>query len=498
MTFHKSFVVSSVNYHKLLLEEANRKHDVPLNLPPQLNPATDEHRPVYCDELGRMMQEPERHFAFAPLHGPPPKVATPGEPAPAKSAPPSAEPSLASDAKPFVCSVCNKAFRLKLSAQQHVEGNHRGEAGAHVIEAGAPAKVQTVASAKGASRGLAALPNPLLQLMADVDTPAVEGVSLAPLEAPVVFTPPTEAEIDTLLLECWDEVGRAVAGTEYRAASSYIVGNTSAEQAAKDGEHATLSITASAASTSLAGATGSANPLAARLARDAPSTSGFTSPFVNAANIDAAMPKTHTSARLERKFKCEHCGKAYRLLDAVLNHYQMAHESEPTPEVLARFKSLDNPFDKTLSAAAEDAACASKAAAESDAAVRGDGFAAAPIPEVELCAHIRAASNVTLVGRVRELRHGYVQAEPVTQLLVQVDDDGDEPGSSAWSELVTVRCFGENFSARLKANAEDGTLVALTGMLKLNHHVDTDSGESYPYPYVRVLEPFGTITVLAA
>jgi hypothetical protein len=540
VSFNKDFIVSQIDYHMLLLDEANRKHCVPLNVPPQLNPPTDEHKPVFTDALGAKMQEPERHFGFAPLHGPPPRLPE-MEPKVVKRAlpPPAAKPAPATatagnkmfeDAKPFKCNLCNKQFRMKLAAEQHIESQHAGDATAKIIETPSPdatkkgtatettkaAETSTpVAASKTSS--LSAGPNPLVELMANM-LPLAGDVAVGleiPTEPPVIFTLPTDDEIDALLLDTWDPVAKKTFGDAFKPTATFVVSDTDAEVAQRnaaaglDSFAAVVGKVKDAETKNAAGGGGapSGNALAAHAARTGLQTGGFASPFVNANNYNTPMPTTHTTTRLERKFKCDLCPKTFRLFDAVVNHYQVAHDCEPSDAKIAEFKALDNPHVPALQVAAASEAAHAAAAASSDAqavaaAMSTDGAKEVkpPIPVVDLAAHIRAGSNMVLMGQVREVRFGFVKADPVAQLLVQVDTPRQNAAApdEVETEYFTVRCFGEQYSDLLKPSLEAGSTVLIHGTLKLNFHLDTDSGETFPYPYVKVVPPYGDVVQLQA
>jgi hypothetical protein len=376
-----------------------------------------------------------------------------------------------------------------------------------------------------------------------------------PSEPPVIFALPTDNDIDALLLNTWDEVAAKVHGKAFKPCASFIVSDTDSEVAQKmaaAGENhfgaaagkAATDPSAGSTAAPTGGATGTTNPLASAAARASLTTGGFSSPFVNANNYSAPMPTTHTTAMTERKFKCDACPKAFRLLDAAVNHYLIAHDDEPPEALLAEWKALDNPHVKSLKTAAENAKKES-AAAEAAAAGGGDEEpvavapteARAPLPEVQLSAHARVASNMVVAGQVLELRFGYIKAEPVAQLLIQVDEqtthrprskvdggavnagaeassqeaDTTTPptataGGAAGEELVettteteyfTVRCYGEQFTDLLKPSLEAGATVLVHGTLLLNFHMEPETGEAFPYPFVKVVPPYGSIVPIA-
>ena len=67
-----TFIMSQVDYCAKLAQEANKKHNVPLNVPPQACPSTFDHTVVYCDSLQQRTMDPAS-FAYAIQFEPPPK-----------------------------------------------------------------------------------------------------------------------------------------------------------------------------------------------------------------------------------------------------------------------------------------------------------------------------------------------------------------------------------------------------------------------------------------
>ena len=452
---------------------------------------------------------------------------------------PDASAAAGTGGKQFTCSICGKGFRVALSAEHHLTSKHAGERGAILVgpiqatpqgaggagTAGAgigggmsiPPPPTPPASAGAATTGssgtlsataspapaaaavkrrsLSALPNPLKALLSmnapsSYDGGASQagggtgggGESLLPATPPPIYDLPLEEDIDNLLLDTWDVVGRATLAAKYVPVTQFVVGNTD-PAAPTNGTRLQTSSTSDLAS---------ASPYLSPAGSDAGKNAAS---FNSAAAVDAVDPK------LLRRFACGACDKAFRILDALVNHYRTKHGTDIPDDLFVKYSMLDKPsvsaFLKPPQPGKSDNGGAAGGAQGGGAAKRID-----PLPVISLTAHIRTPINMQLVGDIKEIRCGYVQNDPVLQLLIAAVEEPSSPSSEASKadaaahvEYVTVRCFG-TYGRLIRESLTEGSRVAVTGCLKLNYHVDPISGQSHAYPFVSVVNPYGSVLPL--
>ena len=65
-----------------------------------------------------------------------------------------------------------------------------------------------------------------------------------------------------------------------------------------------------------------------------------------------------------------------------------------------------------------------------------------------------------------------------------------------WEERSLVRCFGEDFARLVAEVAVEGNRIAVQGSLRLNRHVDAATGQVQAYPFVKVIAPYGNVSVV--
>ncbi|RNF07364.1 putative RNA-editing complex protein MP81 [Trypanosoma rangeli] len=244
-------------------------------------------------------------------------------------------------------------------------------------------------------------------------------------------------------------------------------------------------------------------------------------------------------AEVQRK-KAGACGEmavpSFRLLDALLDHVESAHEGEELTEAqlhvlyaIQRRSALHAPPPSLDGEAGGAGGTAGNFGAD---VLRGDDASgsgseetihdlkiaslpetlqkAAPPAAVEhqaLQVHLRAGSNTVLLGRIADVQHGFLGTMAVTQYVLEVEEEGPAADAGAEgtaslpateSELIVVRCMGDNFpAALLKEQVRLGSTVLVQGTLRMNRHLDNASKRIHAYPFVQVVPPLGCVKVVA-
>lgn len=247
----------------------------------------------------------------------------------------------------------------------------------------------------------------------------------------------------------------------------------------------------------------------------------FSAAFLNAAKAKV-MGSTSTggpatvaaaSATPERKgsMACHKCGSTYRLLDALQDHYEEAHGTEIPDNLLAKYmhnspasELYDGKYTANGDGAAGTVGGASSEGNEggglsTSGGDDGEGGLGIPTPieEKDVSLHIRSATNIVLSGPVVEVKFGYIHSHAVCQVVVRAsyaDGSVSEPDV----ELVTVRCFGDEYqqSGSLGQQLVLGANVVVNGTLRLNRHMDTVSNKVHSYPFVSVASSCGCIQLV--
>jgi len=91
---------------------------------------------------------------------------------------------------------------------------------------------------------------------------------------------------------------------------------------------------------------------------------------------------------------------------------------------------------------------------------------------------------------------------PVSETVSRVEkkevDGMEEKEEEEEVEYVVVRCCGDSVpTAPLRSQVRPGTVLFVSGLLRLNRCVDMVSHRSHAYPFVQVVPPLGTINVVA-
>jgi hypothetical protein len=231
------------------------------------------------------------------------------------------------------------------------------------------------------------------------------------------------------------------------------------------------------------------------------------------------------------------CQKPFRLLDALLDHLQQQHQLELTEEELCAFHAYaearrTNPFlpshppqagSSSASATGGHALSSEKRDASHSELLEAAGIAPedavalppTPVEEAALQVHLRAATNITLLGEVVDVQVGYLKSTKVTQLVVrtslttnpvvaaeshdistqqQQQQPSNSSSSSSECDFHVVRIVGDALKQSTEA-CKVGTWVTVVGQLRMNRHVDDVSRRSHAYPFVHVHAPLGTVIV---
>ena len=551
LRFFETFLQQEKDYHLTMLAEAHRKHGVNMFVPPQLPPNGSP--PEVPDVIfGEAQTERLRSItlAYAPTHGPPPLETTgnrglpddqlhpfvakaavnplstsAGKPAAASSSSTKVRLPIEEDKK-FHCSACGKPFRVLLSAEHHARTAHVGEQEPASVQAG-PGPGELVvkeepveAAASSAAATVASTRETTLQKVSDKKL--------------AVLTLPTSEEVDALLTEVWDPFGLGK-NPKFVTASSVVLGIADDRKPFSEED-----LKPSARATPAGAAPGikktflaSATPAAARafksikeLSARFPSPFGDSvhahelaalenepkNPFLNLpeAPLDqaAVLEKLRTgpgapslmNAATSRRFKCPTCSKAFRLLDALIDHHEEVHGESMSDTVLADFRNLEKrnvlckPKEEKTASLANDADGKKSPGAEERAT---SDVPPTPVVEADVGVHFRAHSNAILQGQVTEIQRGFLKTAGVTQLVIKaVGDITDGEAAAADEELIVVRCFGDAFAQSIGEQVKVGMTVLANGSLRMNRRLDAVSKRTHAYPYIAVSPPLGSVHVV--
>ncbi|KAF5218854.1 putative Kinetoplastid RNA editing protein 1 [Trypanosoma cruzi] len=265
--------------------------------------------------------------------------------------------------------------------------------------------------------------------------------------------------------------------------------------------------------------------------------------------LRASRPSLTRSASL-RRFVCPLCAEkqrkkaeaqdpnaipSFRLLDALFDHVESAHEGEELSEeqLHSLYKTqrssalhAPQPSGNSGTGKTSDSAVDPNTHAFKDDDTIGmreetiqDAVKAASLPEMlqkaappaaveqkALNVHVRAGSNTVLLGRIADVQHGFIGTMAVTQYVLEIDgenatsntgDEGAELSPESEKELIVIRCMGDNFpAALLKEQVRLGSTVLVQGTLRMNRHIDSASKRLHAYPFVQVVPPLGCVKVI--
>lgn len=487
ITFFSEFLETDLDYNDVILKEAHAKHEVPLNVPPQM-PPPNEPAPRWNAALrAKLALHPP---PYVPTHGPPPLETTGRRlsPPPAFVSTPVAAASpggaagvgsarRATSAKPPSSGKAERAPPLALPSFDDVL-----EALTDVWDVYA-AKVPGV-------KAFVPTPSTSLRQYADKKSMrALEGDA-----APVAAASASSGD-----------TGGAVC---LKSAFPNPLGSAELGGGGTPGIGAPLIPVLGGVSPFRSEPPAAAPAAAApQAAPGAPVSTLAAAPTPAPAAVAPPAPARVMPSSTDRKFACRSCTRTFRLLDAIVTHYETAHGSKMTEDALEHYRAVargeaSGPPPAVKVSAAPEEGRASATHPSQEYCPESVAAQQRAMPEVEVAAHIRSFSNAALMGSVVEVRHGFLGARAVTQLLLRVDEEATasaaeaSPRTAEGPELVTVRCFGEQFAVTVREGVREGTVVLVNGVLKMNRLVDTDSRRSHAYPYVKVMPPFGTLAVM--
>lgn len=551
LCYFTEFAHSPVDLHFLLLTEAHRKHGVNLNVPPQLPPPGSP--PEVPDVIFNEAQTERLRglkLAYEPTYGPPP-LATTGTRGLADIADISPTPSptvtaLSSESlsvthhrkaievdKKFHCSLCGKPFRIELSAVHHVKEMHKGDPTAKALPGPGPGELEVVVAPVVVPLTTAA---PLVA--ADDAKPVV--LTDSQFKKLSCVTLPSEDEVDDLLRRIWDDIGRKRGGDKFTALSDAVVGiaddrkpfseldlkplvRATPENAAPGVKRTSkLSDNAQRTPTSLKELSArfpnpfgdSAESKLLQQMKDEP-----LNPFIpvttkppspTAGNEGAGQPSLHRAAT-ERPYQCHVCSKSFRLMDGLMDHLQTLHNIELSSDelraLLAR-RTTNNPFVAPKKEMSEGTTSAGSSDSEGSAEgiISTNDLAAlppAPVLEADVGVHIRAGSNVVLLGEVVDIQKGFVKSMSVTQFVIKTTEPSTrsdqnyvaEAAEEPNEEFVVVRVLGDSMKY-IVDHIKVSQSIMVHGCLKMNRRLDDVSKRSHAYPFIQVLAPLGSIVVV--
>ncbi|GET86118.1 RNA-editing complex protein, putative [Leishmania tarentolae] len=291
-------------------------------------------------------------------------------------------------------------------------------------------------------------------------------------------------------------------------------------------------------------------PFAAPFGGAAASIGGAASSSVPGALQAPAPPATSTTGRVtasnsengndtggaveeaeKRMFVCTVCQKTFRLEAALQHHYQAKHNmdmptSASTPSSLGGASTAPGTGGASVPAPGEPGASAGGSgttfggvpgvAADGTAApVNTSGFSAAQyvrqqegaLPDApqyhldvapnapeegDIAAHWRCVNICVLMGDVQEVEEGYVFEDHVLQFTVATEFATPAAGDPDM-DFHTVRVYGHEFWAPLKADVQRGGRFLVTGRLRMVPQFDTQLKKYYHYPVIHVFAGTGNV-----
>ena len=518
LRFYRDFEVTEKDYHYLLLSEANVKHGVFMNVPPQLPPKIDPPSvPVVILPAAQQARLSGLQLAYSPMHGPPPlntagtrglqdiltiTTSTKVVSAPSVESASGEKRVLRRAVEPdkrFHCSLCGKPFRILQSAQLHIQEIHRGQA--TVAEGPGIGEIIPMENEKSSPQ-----PSPTAKggpkVLKEVSTKAKAGLRL-----------PEEGDIDALLCEVWDVVGKKMDDKSFVMFSETVVASADNRREGDPGD----------LKPSLRATPEDAAPGVKRLAAVTPRnalhikqmSARFSNPFgdktetfeedneppnpfvleKDLGDVLASSPSIEAAADA-KIFECHVCFKRFRIRDSLLDHYLDVHDMEPSLDELPQGASRSALYASTRKMLQADGQICSKEGLNDDDESKSGATEGIPPPlhETEVSVHMSACSNTVIIGEVVDVQKGFLGSNKVTQLVVKVGED-EEPSSLTQSEWITVRVFGDSLSFVLDS-VRSGSSVMVHGSLRMNRRVDAAVKRSHAYPYVQVVPPLGSILVV--
>lgn len=126
-------------------------------------------------------------------------------------------------------------------------------------------------------------------------------------------------------------------------------------------------------------------------------------------------------------------------------------------------------------------------------------------------------NSVSLVGVAHDIQLGFVFEESVLQFTLTTTSlqtntlvpappgsaaANQSHGAGATEECVVekdhhvVRCFGEVFSQEVQQKIKEGSVVCVSGRLRLNPQLEPSVNKYYYFPYIQVQPPFGQVAIV--
>jgi hypothetical protein len=525
LRFFDDFLQQEKDYHLLMLAEAHRKHGVNMFVPPQLPPngaPPEVPDVIFCDAQTQRLRSIK--LAYAPTHGPPPLETTGNRELPADMVATVAAtaPSISKSSpegkvvktirmpveedKKFHCSVCGKPFRVLLAAEHHVRTEHLENATSpSVLDGPGPGEL---VEKEVPSETTAVPTDPVPELKPLVDN------------RKATLTLPTADEVDILLREVWDPFGLAK-DPKFATAGSVVLGIADdrkplTEEDMKPSARATPA--GAAPGIKKAVSLGSSKPGLFKSIKEL--SARFPNPFGQSAhlaeleaienepknpflNLDpsvdpqSALHALRTGpgspslahAAATRRFACPACPKAFRILDALIDHHEETHGGSLADEVMVAMREMEK---RSILCKPADVETSRHALALKKSSMDAAATPPAPVVEADVGVHFRAHSNAVVQGQVTEIQRGFLKSVAVTQLVVKaVGASQDEE-----DEYVVVRCVGDSFALLVSEQVKVGTTVLTNGSLRMNRRLDAVSKRTHAYPYIVVSPPLGSVHVV--
>ncbi|KAG5510971.1 hypothetical protein JKF63_06473 [Porcisia hertigi] len=223
----------------------------------------------------------------------------------------------------------------------------------------------------------------------------------------------------------------------------------------------------------------------------------------------------------KRLFVCTLCQKTFRLEAALQHHYQAKHNMDmPTSaSTLASQSSTGaTPATGGVSAHTPGAASGGVPGAAGDVTTapgNPPGFSAlhyvrqqeGALPDApqyhldvapnapeegDIAAHWRCVNLCVLLGEVQEVEEGYVFEDHVLQFTVATEFTAPAPGDPDM-DFHTVRVYGHDFWAPLKADMQTGGRFLVTGRLCMVPQFDPQLKKYHHSPVVQVFSGSGNV-----
>ena len=207
----------------------------------------------------------------------------------------------------------------------------------------------------------------------------------------------------------------------------------------------------------------------------------------------------------KKGFECTICGKAFRLKAALEHHYQAKHnmkmpgtEGDSTAAVSESGGTMTTTDATTTTTSATGATTT-----VTDSLPAGFQYVQAGQPidpqppqyhlevapnapeESEIAAHAHCVNQITLVGVVADVSHGYVFEDPAIQFTIATDFD-NPPAGEPNKDFHTIRILGDETCSRVKEFIKDGNTVLVNGRLRMVPQFEPLTNKYYHFPVVHL------------